>query len=188
MQTFSETAPHELYLRSAPPNKPSTPLKLYANITGKILVERELDTRIEGRVRESTTQAAKAQKSKGIRRIEGTPATVQSPTTSSFGTSKKNGKKTGSGVTVKPAPRTQEIKARNEGSPLARSPVTATSFDDHPARAQMIRCLAVQSRTAAEAIKAVGGASISESYAKELAELLEAVRHSLTILRPRISL
>lgn len=171
MQTVPETAPHELYLRSAPANKPSAPLKLYANITGKILVERELGSRVEDRVRESTTQAAKAHKNKGIVRLNEAPPT---PTTATA-TATKKGKKAGSGVTVtrRVAPQVQTIKARNEGSPAGHS---TASYDDHPARARMIRCLAVQQRTAAEAIKAVGGSSVSESEAKDLAGLLEAVR------------
>lgn len=170
MQTVPETAPHELYLRSAPVNKPSAPLKLYADITGKILVERELGSRVEDRVRESTTQAAKAHKNKGIVRLNEAPPT---PTTATSTT--KKGKKSGSGVTVtrRVAPQVQPIKARNEGTHSASAVV---SFDDHPARARMIRYLAIQQRTAAEAIKAVGGSSLSESTAKELAQLLEAVR------------
>lgn len=97
------------------------------------------------------------------------------PTPTTATSTTKKGKKSGSGVTVtrRVAPQVQPIKARNEGTHSASAVV---SFDDHPARARMIRYLAIQQRTAAEAIKAVGGSSLSESTAKELAQLLEAVR------------
>src|SRR6266446_5593401 len=61
-----ESTPHELYLRAALASKVNAPLKLYADITGKFTVERELNGKTESKVQQST---ADAQKNKTERRI-----------------------------------------------------------------------------------------------------------------------
>ncbi|KAI0744139.1 hypothetical protein C8Q80DRAFT_1185254 [Daedaleopsis nitida] len=51
---------HELYLRVPTTHKPMAPLKLYANVIGKFMVERELGEKVQESVREATLGAEKA--------------------------------------------------------------------------------------------------------------------------------
>ena len=57
MRQAQETTVHELYLRASSITKKTAPLKLYANVVGKLTVERELHDDVYDRLRESTQDA-----------------------------------------------------------------------------------------------------------------------------------
>ena len=182
MRIIGEAAPHELYLRSTPLNKPNAPLKLYANITGKITVERELDQKIEDKVSQSTADAAKAKNSRRIVVIDEPPP--KKPAAASAATTKK--KKAGTSVSVtRRAP--QIIQAKNEGSSRLASPAPnhgkALSPLRPPAattninlRQRVIRCVAASPRTQDEVVNLVGGPSCADSTRRDVLAQLEDVR------------
>ncbi|CAK5281462.1 unnamed protein product [Mycena citricolor] len=59
MRSTNEGQPHDLYLRASSAAKPMAPLKLYANITGRFTVERDLD-KIQTKMRSATRGAKEA--------------------------------------------------------------------------------------------------------------------------------
>ncbi|KAF8210125.1 hypothetical protein K438DRAFT_1809044, partial [Mycena galopus ATCC 62051] len=70
-----ENYPHDLYLRASSAAKPMAPLKLYANITGKFTVERDL-AQVQENIRNTTAAAEKKKNTRGIARIDGPPSTL----------------------------------------------------------------------------------------------------------------
>lgn len=60
VQHTPENGNHELYIRVSQANKPSAPLKLYANVIGKFMVERQLGEKVQETVRDRTKQAEEA--------------------------------------------------------------------------------------------------------------------------------
>ncbi|KAL6305214.1 hypothetical protein BKA93DRAFT_237617 [Sparassis latifolia] len=64
MRLLKEDCPNELFLRTAPNSKsthskPTTPLKLYANVTGKGSINPQLGNKVHEKIRESTLMAEK---------------------------------------------------------------------------------------------------------------------------------
>ncbi|TFY73324.1 hypothetical protein EWM64_g10687, partial [Hericium alpestre] len=167
MHVDHESIAHELYLRSAPANKPHAPLKLYAAITGKVLVDRELDTSISDRVRESTVQAAKAKNGKRIVVLDAPPAPTPSSTAKAKAPPKKR-KVLNSGAPVITKRVNVPIQAKNEGSAAPRGPSPLPPQDAVPelppsVRNRMVHCLATGQRTADDVIRLVGGATPSQA-------------------------
>ncbi|TCD62028.1 hypothetical protein EIP91_007546 [Steccherinum ochraceum] len=58
-QLSAESSAHEIYLRTAQPNKPNAPLRLFANVSAKLAVQRDLrevEQQIRGRAQEAEKQ------------------------------------------------------------------------------------------------------------------------------------
>src|ERR1700729_530421 len=70
MRPLREGSPHELYLRSSSAAKPMAPLKLYANVTGKFTVERELGEKVQDKVRDRTQVAEKQRTERKVQMLD----------------------------------------------------------------------------------------------------------------------
>lgn len=73
MRHSEETTIHELFLRASSASKKSAPLKLHANVIGKLTVERELVDEVRDKVRESTQDAAAQRNTRTTMFIETPP-------------------------------------------------------------------------------------------------------------------
>lgn len=75
MKPNAETMPHELYLRTSSAAKPNMPLKLNALITGKFMVERELDPKLQNKIRGRVIEAEKQRTERKTIILENPPNT-----------------------------------------------------------------------------------------------------------------
>ena len=187
MRVVQESTPHELYLRSALASKVNAPLKLYADIAGKFILDRELNGRTESKVQQSTADAQKTKTERRIVYLDNPPTLTSSSTKTKSSAPARKRKQVVSApiaATVKRVP----IRAKNEGSSAARGPSPPHSLPSSqssplpPAiRAQMIHFLARGPRTKEEVLTQVGGPDASESLRVQLNELLVTVRIFLTV-------
>ncbi|KAI6040202.1 hypothetical protein EDC04DRAFT_2894202 [Pisolithus marmoratus] len=96
VQAQQESTPHEIYLRTSSAAKPNAPLKLYANVIGKFMVERQLGAKVTDGVRQRTMEAKKAHSERQAILLDRPPIPI--PTT------KHTKRKTpGSGTVIKKA-------------------------------------------------------------------------------------
>ena len=183
MRGVQESTPHELYLRSALASKVNAPLKLYADIAGKLFpVERELNGKAESKVQQSTADAKKTKAERRIVVLDNPPALASSaPKTKSSAPTKK--RKPGVSAPIAATVKRVPIRVKNEGSSAARGPSPPHSLPSSqsspvpPAiRAQMIHLLAKGSRTKEDVLTQVGGPDASQSLRVQLNELLVTVR------------
>lgn len=187
MRVVQESTPHELYLRSALASKVNAPLKLYADIAGKFILDRELNGRTESKVQQSTADAQKTKTERRIVYLDNPPTLTSSSTKNKSSAPARKRKPVVSApiaATVKRVP----IRAKNEGSSAARGPSPPHSLPSSqpspvPAaiRAQMIHFLARGPRSKEEVLIQVGGPDASESLRVQLNELLVTVSIFLTV-------
>jgi len=158
MESQPENSPHELYLRASSAAKPMAPLKLSANVIGKFTVGRELDQKVEDKVRGSTLLAQK-------KRTERTAIMLDTPPPTTAPSANRNKK------------RNQQSALRKPVQPSATvSPsVPIPTGKELPVRSRLIHCLALTPRVADDAIKLVGGPACDASLRKTLLDLLEEV-------------
>lgn len=144
------------------------PLKLYANVTGKFTVERELGEKVQDKVRDRTLVAEK-------QRTERKAILLETPP--DLGRSSATGKRRREGqVPRRPVhPADRNLPASSSAPPLrvmspsqAKSPVPS-------ARKRLIHCVALSSRTVDEAVRLVGGKDCDSTTRKQIIELLEEV-------------
>ncbi|KAK0195326.1 hypothetical protein F5146DRAFT_1025045 [Armillaria mellea] len=79
IKTQHEHIRHELYLRTPSSQKPNAPLRLHANITGKLTVEPTLDKDLSEQIAQSTLEAAKQKEVHKTKFID-TPPDLAPPT------------------------------------------------------------------------------------------------------------
>ncbi|KAH7911033.1 hypothetical protein BJ138DRAFT_1151642 [Hygrophoropsis aurantiaca] len=156
MRSQKETSPHEIYLRSASAAKPMAPLKLYANVTGKFIVERELVGKVAQEVRKQTQVAQEKRSERQTILLDAPPVAVNGKATKR--------KQPGSSTIVKKAIHGDTLRVHSTPSsgPPARkvSPlpqIPPSKVQDAAARKRLIHCLALTPRLGDEVIKLVGG-------------------------------
>lgn len=175
MTSVPETSPHDLYLRTSSAAKKNTPLKLYANVTGKFTVERQLDDRITDKVRASTVDAQKERAGRTTIFLE-TPTDLPPP----------SGKKRKEPTMFRSSLGRQPDQPRRPAPPIsaAGSPGGASQTPAPPQRNKevlqslrnrMIRCITAAERTSEQVVRLVGGNDCSETTKRDILELLEEV-------------
>jgi RNA polymerase II elongation factor ELL len=168
MRSLKEDSPHELYLRVPSAAKQMAPLRLYANVTGKFTIERELDDRMKDRIREVTIDAAK-QRDRKVKLIDNPPDLPRA-----------NAKKRKDAPTmfrnaIRPSDQAKLI-ASVSSSPTHTPP--RPSNKDDSLRKRLVHCIAVSDRTQDHIVRMVGGPDCDTSLRRELLDLLEKVRLS----------
>ncbi|KXN90647.1 hypothetical protein AN958_03887 [Leucoagaricus sp. SymC.cos] len=171
-----EPSPHDLYLRTSSAAKRNGPLKLYANVTGKFTVERQLDD-ITEKVRASAADAQSQRAGRGIIVVD-TPTDLPPPN----GRRKKEAaSSTMFRKPVRPAdqPRRPPPASSAAASPGGASPAPPQPQRSkealHALRSRMIRCIAADHRTSDQVVKLVGGNDCSASTKRDILDLLNEV-------------
>lgn len=179
MTSVPETTPHELYLRTSSQAKPNAPLKLYANVTGKFAVERQLDDRITDRVRASNLDAQS-------QRAGRTTIFVETPTDLPPPNNKKKKEAAASTMFRKPVRPSDQPRRPPPTTSVAPSPGGVSPAPSQPQRSKealqalrnrMLRCIAISERTSEQVVKLVGGNDCSAGTKRDILELLDEVHY-----------
>jgi RNA polymerase II elongation factor ELL len=171
MRPLEERSPHELYLRASSAAKPMAPLKLYANVTGKFTVERELGEKVGDKVRDRTLVAQK-------KRTERTAILLDKPPElSATNGKKKKPQPTMFRKPIQPSDRQPTHNAAATRVQASPHPTPSTSKEgDNATRVRLIHFLATSTpRSPNEVVKALGGRDSHPSVQKILLGLLEDV-------------
>ncbi len=182
IKTQLEHIRHELYLRTPSAQKPNAPLRLHANITGKLTVEPTLDKDLSEQIAQSTLVAAKQKEVHKTKFID-TPPDLAPPT------KQKKKQQATSSMFRKPLRPSDQLARPNPApapaastssapTPRPRSPTT------NPARAaalsslrqRLIRYLAKGNRKTDETVKAVAP-NCDAIHRQEILEILQEVHH-----------
>lgn len=188
MRPLREQSPHELYLRSSSAAKPMAPLKLYANVTGKFTVERELGEKVQEQVRDRTQVAEKQRTERKVQMLDAPPDIPR------VNGKKRKAPSSSSSSLLKQAAHNDHLRnmsaatasagvSARVASPLPLRPTTPGG-QDKSVRRRMVQYLAVSPRLTDEVVRALGGAECDSSTRKTLLELLEEVsrcQHHSTI-------
>ncbi|KAI9068285.1 hypothetical protein FKP32DRAFT_1600631 [Trametes sanguinea] len=166
-----ENGPHELYLRMASAQKPMAPLKLYANVIGKFMVERQLGEKVEGSVRDRTLEAEKLRTERKTVYLD-TPPDLGHPTAK--GKSKKDAAAARRPAAASGSHSLSSARASRVASPLpgAGSHARGSSSDISMTRARLIHCLALRPRTTEAVIQLCAGKNPAPQLEEDLLSLL----------------
>lgn len=174
MVHLPENSIHEIYLRAASAKKKNAPLKLHANVVGKLTVEqREISNELRDKIREST-QDAVAQKSSRATVVINTPPDSRT-------ISKKRKEPSSSmfrrpicpSVKVKTIPVAPSSTPPSGKSSLLTAPLTYQ--DGVPLRKRLVHCLAKGEKSEEELFKLLGASDRNSSLRPEIIDLLERV-------------
>lgn len=170
MRPLKENNPHDLYLRASSAAKPMAPLKLYANITGKFTVERDL-IKVQDMIRSTTLNADDIRKKRGITILDTPPSDLSAPTNKR----KKPTTSANSTLFRKPIP-----QPRPSTSASARAPSPLPPTSPSPLRTAIIKALAVKERSLDELVRLAPGDNDVEKRKRKVLEQLNQVCLFLT--------
>lgn len=187
MRPQQETAPHELYIRALSASKPNptAPLKFYANVTGKFMIERKLGERVESVVRDKTAAAEKQRTERKTIMLDAPPpATVikhpkKKPAVKKHPVVEAHSRTMSASSSVQPSrmasPRPMTLPTRDpQPSHLSPRPPPSHLAKDDTLRGRLIHFLALSPRSREDVMKIVGGVD-DGSYRKDLLDLLKEV-------------
>lgn len=175
IQYSPENSIHELYLRASSATKKTAPLKLYANVVGKLAVERELANDLRDKIRESTQDAA-------AQRNNRTTVLLEAPLDLPPNNKKRKDPPGSSSMfrkPLRPADKLKVVPAPSNPAPLNKPAVPSASAQRDlpvPLRKRMIQCLAVSDRTEDHITKLVAGADPTAAMRRDVQDLLQEVR------------
>ncbi|KAG1762898.1 hypothetical protein EDD22DRAFT_889486 [Suillus occidentalis] len=172
MRPLKESSPHEIYLRTSSAAKPNAPLKLYANVMGKFIVDRQLGEKVTDKVRQQTIEAKK-------QHAERQTIMLDAPLISAAGTKNLKRKTPGSGTVVKKGAQRDTLRTPAASTPVSRKispmPQTATSKANADIRRRLIHFLAVEDREADLTVSRVCGRDCDAMARANLLNILEEV-------------
>lgn len=177
MRPLKESSPHEIYLRTSSAAKPNAPLKLYANVMGKFIVDRQLGEKVTDKVRQQTIEAKK-------QHSERQTIMLDAPLISAASTKNLKRKTPGSGTVVKKTAQRDTLRTPAASTPVTRKispiPQTASSKANADIRRRLIHFLAVENRETDLTVARVCGNSCDATARANLLSILEEVgmRHS----------
>lgn len=167
--------------------KKNAPLKLYANITGKFTVERQLDDRITDKVRAITVDAQKERAGRAAIFLD---AAADLPPTNG-----KKSRKEGNTTSIfrKPVRPTDQPRRPTPSVPAATLPSRVSPAPPalpqrskealQALRKRIVWCIAISERTSEQVVKLVGGSkNCSDAIKRDILELLEEVSRDYIIL------
>ncbi|KAI1795641.1 hypothetical protein LXA43DRAFT_730643 [Ganoderma leucocontextum] len=168
-----ENTIHEMYIRVQTAAKPNIPLKPYATVVGKFIVDRQLGEKVEETVRDRTLEAAK-------QRTERKAIFLDNPPDLSYHGSKAKGKKhagsasrtsihSTSYVSSPKAPPLPSSSSRTSGLASSTSVMATT---DRATRARLIHCLAIEHRTLSQVVTLCLGKERTEEQEKAFVALM----------------
>ncbi|KAG5641139.1 hypothetical protein DXG03_005935 [Asterophora parasitica] len=184
MRPLKEQTPHELYLRTHSASKPTAPLKLYANVTGKFYIEHdELDDTLKDKIRERTQDAAKQRDDRRTKFIDTLP--VLSTTTKA----KKRKEPATSSMfrnAIRPSDQAKLNAAASSSpatTPMPPPPPIPSPIPPPPKkkptdaglRKRLVHCIAIQERPRDVIVKLVAGAECDAARRREVLDVLEEV-------------
>jgi RNA polymerase II elongation factor ELL len=170
MRPLKENTPHELYLRASSVAKPMAPLKLYANVTGKFTVERELGTKVEDKVRDRTLVAEKKRTERKAIMLDTPPPDL------AVASGKKRKAPAMSSMFRKPVQPSDHLPVNRGPTPsrvASPAPSTMTREGLVPVRKRLIHCVALGQHTPEAVIKLVGGTDRDPAAWADLLALLD---------------
>lgn len=156
MKVTKENVASELYLKTSTAAKPNMPLKLYANITAKSTIERELGEELSERIRGERTAAEKQKNERKVIVLDKVPAVTVTKTS----VTKKSTFKTAA-ARKQAADHSRNLSSTSAGpahrsvSPLPPPPPRPQK--DPTLRGRLIHFLGLDNRTLDEIITLVGG-------------------------------
>ncbi|KAK0504853.1 hypothetical protein EDD18DRAFT_1343630 [Armillaria luteobubalina] len=179
IKTQHEHIRHELYLRTPSAQKPNAPLRLHANITGKLTVENNLD-KVSERIAQSRQEADKQKEVHKTKFID-PPPDLAPPT------KQKKKQQAASSMFRKPLRPSDQLARPNPAPAPAASTSSAPtprtkSPTTNPARAaalsslrqRLIRYLAKGDRKTDDAVKAVAP-NCDATHRQEILEILQEI-------------
>lgn len=172
MRPLKESSPHEIYLRTSSAAKPNAPLKLYANVMGKFIVDRQLGEKVTDKVRQQTIEAKK-------QHSERQTIMLDAPLIPAAGTKSLKRKTPGSGTVVKKSTQRDTLRTPAASTPVARKispmPQTASSKANADVRRRLIHFLAVENRETDLTVSRVCGRDCDATARANLLNILEEV-------------
>ncbi|KAG2366314.1 hypothetical protein BDR07DRAFT_1607022 [Suillus spraguei] len=180
MRPLKESSPHEIYLRTSSAAKPNAPLKLYANVMGKFIVDRQLDEKVTDKVRQQTIEAKK-------QHSERQTIMLDAPLISASSTKNLKRKTPGSGTVVKKIAQRDTLRTPAASTPVTRKispiPQTASSKANADIRRRLIHFLAVENRETDLTVARVCGNSCDATARANLLSILEEVAEQVQARR-----
>jgi len=159
-----ENAVHDIYIRATSARQKNPPLKYYAKVVGKFVVQRDRVEEIGDKIGRSRKDAEELRQQRKIQMIDRPPADVLNAGKRKDVKSKKSAL---ASVPKRPTP---------TPSPNAPGLSTSTSSLGSDFRSRLIQCLATSPRTTEESIKLLLGRSPNPDTRKEFLKLLAEVR------------
>ncbi|EMD37291.1 hypothetical protein CERSUDRAFT_113941 [Gelatoporia subvermispora B] len=171
MKAEEEKKAHELYMRSHDPRKAPS-LKYYGAIHGKFIVERELDEKIEDRVRHRTQAAEKERTERKVMTIDAVPNGSTKP--------KKKKKEPTMFIAKKPASAATEPRRDpppiSQGDPSRAGPSRISASIRAKLRYCLVHLIAIQSRSTDFVLRLVEKSSDAKGMKEhEIMELLAEI-------------
>lgn len=156
-----ENAVHDIYIRATSARQKNPPLKHYAKVVGKFMVQRDRVDEVGDKIGRSRRDAEEQRLQRKIQMIDGPPTDVQ-----------KVGKRKDA-KPKKPAPAPQRpTPTPSSSTPTSSTPTSSLGSDF---RGRLIQCLATSPRTTEESIKLLLGRNPNSDTRKEFIRLLAEV-------------
>jgi len=165
-QPAPENAVHDIWIRAASARLKNPPLKYYAKVVGKFVVQRDRIEEIGDKIGRSRKDAEELRQQRKIQMIDRPPADIL-----------KAGKRKDV-KSKKPAPTPAAQRPTSTPSSNTTSSGTSTSSLGSDFRSRLIQCLATSPRTTEDSIKLLLGRKPNPDTRKEFIKLLAEVRHT----------
>lgn len=154
MRPIPEGSPHDIYLRTVHQNKQNAPLKQYARVTGKFIVDSTGGSALEEKLGREKQELEERRKKGRIEMLD----TIPAPASTAAGAKKKKL------ATRKPADhaRNASLSTPNSGVPSrVTSPLPPRASPEptglNSLRSRMVHCIATQPQSTEDILKRVGG-------------------------------
>lgn len=156
-----ENAVHDIYIRATSARQKNPPLKHYAKVVGKFVVQRDRVDEVGDKIGRSRRDAEEQRLQRKVQMIDGPPTDVL------------NAGKRKDAKPKKPTPAPQ----RPTPTPSSNTPTSGTSASSLGSdfRGRLIQCLATSPRTTEESIKLLLGRHPNPDMRKEFIRLLAEV-------------
>jgi len=176
---LQENSLNEVYLRAASATKKNAPLKLYANVVGKLTIEqREIGNDLRDKIREST-QGAVAHKNSRATVFMDNPPETQTIT-------KKRKEVSMFHKPLRPSDKPKPVPPAPTSTPPSK-PTTPIQSHGVPVRTRLVHCLARGDKQEEELFKLLGASDRSSYLHTEVVKLLDQVSGYASRIRvPRI--
>lgn len=166
-QPAPENSVHDIYIRATSARQKNPPLKYYARVVGKFVVQRDRVEGVRDKIGRSRKDAEELRQQRRVQVIDGPPADV-------LVAGKRKDVKP-----KKPPPAPQRPTLTPSSNTPSSSSSSSTSSLGSDFRSRLIQCLTTSPRTTEESIKLLLGRNPNPDTRKEFIKLLAEVCYTI---------